>query len=214
MRVLLVIAIALSATPLPAGACSCDGTQSIGSVLASAEAVVVGRIKRHAGRDYSSEYPRPAIVVVEITESLKGGLEGDIEVATGQLCYQSFPSEDLRIGMSYVLPLTEIDLANHDDTFGLMIGPPRPNIPSYRMFILPSCSHSALLFDGARLYTSEFAAGGGRQLEYYMNLSVLRFLFATNLFSAWRAMPAIVAMLVLGAGFVLLRKRRMRNHGV
>ncbi|WP_116812867.1 hypothetical protein [Steroidobacter cummioxidans] len=190
------------------------GTQSIGGALASAEAIVVGRVKEHAEPDYSFQRLRPAAMVVEVTESLKGSLKGDIEIVEGLMCYQSFAAEDLKIGMSYVFPLTEIDLANPDDTFGLMIGSPTPNAPSYKMFVLPSCSHSALLLDGAKLYTNELTSDGGRRLEHYMNLSFLKLLFVTRLFDVWRAIPIIAIVIILCIGFVLVRKRRAQDHRV
>jgi hypothetical protein len=185
----------------------------MGRALASAEAVVVGRVKGHAAPDFSSGNPRPAAIVVEVTESLKGSLKGDIEIAKNLMCYQSFSSQDLKVGTSYVFPLAEIDVANPDDTFNVMIEPPGPNTPSHKMFVLPTCSHSALLLDGSKLYTNELTSSGGRRLEYYMSLLFMKVLFATGLFDVLRAI-AVIAATILCTGFIVFRRRRARARGV
>jgi hypothetical protein len=213
MRALpLVVAVVLGAAPAASIACTCAGTQSIGNALTIADAVVVGRVKKHLAPDYSQDHPRPGTVDVEVIDSLKGGITGNVEIAKTLACYQSFPEEDLEIGKSYVFPLTRIDLANPDDTVGLMIGSGDRKIPSYKMFRLPVCSHNALLLKGQALYTNELTASGGRRLDYYLPLSLVKVLLPIGLLSAWGVTALIVvAIIVCVVGIAATRRRRRES---
>ena len=88
MRTSLLFFASLLATPGASVACSCAGTQSIGNALARSDAVIVGMVTSHSEPDYSSEHPRPAIVNVEVVESLSGGVHGNIEIAKTMMCYR------------------------------------------------------------------------------------------------------------------------------
>src|SRR5690242_10437469 len=156
MRASLVLAGILGGFPASALACSCMGTQSIGDALTLADAVVVGKVLSHKEADYS-EHQRPALINVEVIQSMKGGAKGNIEIAKTLMCYQSFPEDDFEVGKSYVFPLEKIDLANADQSWGLMIGSDTP-IPSHEMFRLPTCAHNGLLLEGQSLYTSELTS--------------------------------------------------------
>lgn len=66
--------------------------------------MIVGKAKSHEEPDYSSKHQRPAIINVEVLESLKGGIKGNVEIAKTLMCYQSFPEDEFQIGKSYVFP--------------------------------------------------------------------------------------------------------------
>jgi hypothetical protein len=183
MRSPLLIAAILTGTPAASYACSCMGTQSIGNALVTADAAVVGKVTGHKEAEYS-DVRRPALINVEVIDSVTGGVKGNIEIAKSLMCYASFRDDDIEVGKSYLFPLEEIDLANPDHTWGLMIGSDSP-VPSYKMFTLPVCSHNALLLDGQGLYTSELTSDGGRRLEYYMPLLLVRTLLPIRLLGTW-----------------------------
>jgi hypothetical protein len=139
------------ATGTAPSACSCAGTQSIGIALATAESVVIGQVRERAAADYSSDHTRPAAIVVDVVQSLKGSVTGKIQIAESLMCYKSFRSEDLNVGVSYVFPLTQIDFANPDDTFDLIVESANSNAYRDRMYRLPVCSHNALLLTRQKL---------------------------------------------------------------
>src|SRR4051794_15067219 len=87
LRTSLLVAAVLACAPASSLACSCWGTQSIGNALTTADAVIVGKVERHIEPDYSSGHQRPAIIQVEVVESLKGGIKGNIEIAKTWMCY-------------------------------------------------------------------------------------------------------------------------------
>lgn len=151
MRASFLVAVLLGVGPAASFACSCLGAQSIGNALTAADEVVVGKVRGHKEPDYSSEHPRPALFDVEVIDALKGEVNGNIEIAKTMMCYQSFPEDDFEVGKSYVFPLQQIDLANPEQSWGLMIGSDSP-VPSHKMFRLPVCSHNALLVEGQSLY--------------------------------------------------------------
>jgi hypothetical protein len=189
------------------------GTQSIGNALTAADVVVVGRVKSHEEADYS-ETQLPAIINVEVIDSIKGDIKGNVEIAKTLMCYQSFSEDDLEVGKIYVFPLQQIDLSNAEQTFGLMIGSDMP-VPSHKMFRLPVCSHNGLLVDGQDLYTSELVPGGGRQLKYYMPLFVIRALLPIGLLSTWGIFVAIAIAAAVTVGSIVARKhRRKAKHAV
>jgi hypothetical protein len=180
--------------------------------LMSAEAVVVGRVKAHV--DGSYEPARPNRMVVEISKALKGSLIGDIEIAEDLMCYQSFSGDDFTVGKTFVFPLTQIDLANLEDTFGMLLGPIERDATSYKMFVLPTCSHTALLLSEGGLYTHELTPGGGQQLKYYMHVSLLKLLFSAGMFSIRVAISILAFVLLLSVGTVLVLRRRAKTHVV
>jgi hypothetical protein len=212
MRASFFVALLLSVAPTASFACSCSGTLSIGNALTLADAVVVGTVRGHREADYSSADQRPALINVEVTRSLKGGVNGSIEIAKTLMCYQSFPEDDFEVGKSYVFPLEQVDLANPDQARELMIWSDAP-VPSHKMFRLPVCSHNALLLEGQGLYTSELTSAGGRRLEYYMPLLFVRVLLPFGLLSIWGIL--IVIAVAATAAFVVVRnRRRKRPHAV
>jgi hypothetical protein len=216
MRASFLIAAILGGTPVASQACSCIGTQSVGSVLTSADAVIVGKVTGHTDQDYSYEHQRPAIINVEVVESLRGSIKGRVEIAKTLMCYQSIPEDDFEVGKAYVFPLEQIDLANTDQTWGLglMIGSDVP-IQNYKMFRLPVCAHNALLLDGRGLYTSELTSNGGRRLEYYMPLPVVKVLLPIGLLSIWSVLVLIAIAVSTAVAIVVIRKRRRTVvHGV
>ena len=182
------------------------GTQSIGNALTAADEVVVGRVKSHKEADYSETHI-PALINVEVIDSIKGDIKGNVEIAKTLMCYQSFSEDDLEVGRIYVFPLHRIDLSNAEQTFDLMIGSDMP-VPSHKMFRLPVCSHNGLLVDGQDLYTSELMPGGGRQLKYYMPLFVVRALLPIGLLSTWGIVVTIVIAATVTVGTIVARKRR------
>ena len=184
------------------------GTQSIGRALATAESVVIGRVRERAAPVYLSDDRRPAAIVVDVVQSLKGGVTGKIEIAESLMCYQSFNSKDFKVGMSYVFPLTQVDWTNPGDTFDLGVETGSPYATRYQMYRLPTCSHTALLLSGERLYTNELTAGVGRRLEPYMTLGFLKLLFATGLVGVWRYVGFVAILMAICAAFVFARKRR------
>jgi hypothetical protein len=129
------------------------------------------------------------------------------------MCNQSFWGEEFKVGTSYVFPLTEVDLTNSDDTLDMTIERRARNPPSYRMFVLPTCSHTALLVNEERLYTNELTYSGGRRLEYYMRLSVLRFMFKAGLFEM-RGVIVGVGVLMALLAFLVVRRRSAKVHSV
>ena len=215
MRASFLIAAMLGGTPVASLACSCMGTQSIGSALTSADAVIVGKVTGHKDQDYSYEHQRPAIINVEVVESLRGGSSGSVEIAKTLMCYQSIPEDDFEVGKTYVFPLEQIDLANTDQTWGLglMVGPDVP-VQNHKMFRLPVCAHNALLLDSRGLYTSELTAGGGRGFRY-MTLPLLKVLLPVGLLSSWVILVLIsIAVSMAVAIVVVRRRRRTAVHGV
>jgi hypothetical protein len=212
MRASLLVALLLGVAPAASFACSCSGTTSIGNALTLADAVVVGTVRGHKEADYSSTHQRPALIDVEVPGSLRGGVTGNIEIAKTLMCYGSFPEDDFEVGKSYVFPLAQVDLANPDQAWGLMIGSDSP-VPSHKMFRLPVCSHNALLMDGQSVYTSEPTAEGGRRLEYYMPMLLVRVLLPLGLLSVWGILIAI-AVLAAIALVVIRMRRRTRTHAV
>jgi hypothetical protein len=212
MRASFVVAGILGVLPASSLACSCMGIQSIGNALTLADAVVVGKVISHTEADYS-ENQRPALINVEVTQPLKGSAKGNIEIAKTLMCYQSFPEDDFEIGKTYVFPLEQIDLADPDQAWGLMIGSDRP-VPSHKMFRLPTCAHNGLLLEGQSLYTSELTPEGGRRLEYYMPLFLVRGLLPLGLLSMWGIVAAAVLMMALVALVAIRRRRRKVTHAV
>ena len=210
MQIVLPALAILGSIPAASMACTCSGTQSIGTALARSDTVIIGEVVSHVAPDFSVEHPRPGIVNVKIMESLKGKIEGTVEIAKTLACYQSFPEHDLRIGSAYVFPLQQINLANEDQAAGVMMESDE-KIASYKMFRLPTCSHNALLLDHRGLYTSELISGGGRRLEYYMPLSLMKSLFSLGLLSVWSIPTTAVVLCALAV--VLIRRRKTR-HGV
>lgn len=178
--------------PGTARACSCAGTASIGTALSRSEIVVVGRIKRRGeSPPQSSEsvvevFPDP--VVVEVIEVLKGNAPAEVLVSTDLFCYRTFDVEELEIGETFVLP---IGREKHGVRF------------------LPACSHSGLKLMDGELYTNEFARGGGRRLDHYMSLTMLRILLPLGVLDARR-------QAILAGGLALLSSwaftRRIRNR--
>jgi hypothetical protein len=95
-----------------------------------------------------------------------------------------------------------------------MIGSDSP-VPSHKMFRLPVCAHNALLLDGQGLYTSELTSSGGRRLEYYMPLVLVRALLPIGLLSNWGILVAIAILASASAAFIVVRKRRRKaKHAV
>jgi hypothetical protein len=129
------------------------------------------------------------------------------------MCYQSFPEDDLEIGKSYVFPLKQIDLANPDDALGLMIVSDK-TVPIHKMYRLPVCSHNALLLDGQGLYTNELTPDGGRKIDYYMPLFLVRVLLPFGLLSTWGIIAAIVIAASVTAAFIVRKRRRKATHAV
>jgi hypothetical protein len=82
------------------------------------------------------------------------------------------------------------------------------------MFGLPTCSHTALLLDGRELFTNELTAGGGRKLEYYMNLSPMTFFFAAGLMNLWEGIIIFALLTGTFLAFVLTRRRRLNRSPV
>ena len=214
MRSSFVFAALLCAAPASSLACSCWGTQSIGNALTTADAVIVGRVRSHKEASYTLENQRPAFIDVEVVESLKGSLIGKVEIAKTLMCYQSFPEDDFQVGKTYVFPLEQVDLANSDESFGLMIHTNSP-VPSYKMFKLPVCSHNGLLLDSNGLYTSELTGSGGRKLEYYMPLTLVKVLLPVGLLSVWGITVWAAFAVALAVTIVVIRMRRRKSrHGV
>ena len=113
-----------------------------------------------------------------------------------------------------MFPLRQIDLSDPDEAWGLMIGSDTP-VPSYKMFRLPVCSHNGLLVDGQGLYTNELVPGGGRRLEYYMPLFLVKVLLPLGLLSTWGMLVAIVTVAAATVVFIVVRKRRRKvKHAV
>jgi hypothetical protein len=212
MRASLLVVVILGVGPTVSYACSCAGTGSIGNALTLADAVVVGKVRGHREPDYSSDHQLPALIDVEVTDSLKGGVMGNIEIAKTMMCYQSFPEDDLEVGKFYIFPLQEIDLSNPEQAWGLMIGSDSP-VPSHKMFRLPVCSHNALFVDGHSLYTSEWAPGGGRQLDYYLPLILVQLLLPIGLLSIWGLLVAAAVAITATVVFVRRRRRKV-THAV
>jgi hypothetical protein len=177
--------------------------------LATAESVVIGQVRERTAPDYSPDHPRPGAIVVDVVQHLKGRVTGTIRIAESLMCYKSFRSEDLKTGMSYVFPLTQIDFANPDDTFDLMVDSANSNSYREQMYRLPVCSHNALLLTNQNLFTNELTVGGGRRLEPYMSLGLMKLLFATGLLSVWRVGGFIVVGVMICVAFVFVRKRRV-----
>jgi hypothetical protein len=213
MRASFFVALLLSVAPTASFACSCSGTLSIGNALTLADAVVVGTVRGHREAHYSSADQRPALINVEVTRSLKGGVNGSIEIAKALMCYQSFPEDDFEVGKSYVFPLERVDLANPGQARDLMIWSDSAPAPSHKMFRLPVCSHNALLLEGQGLYTSELTSAGGRRLEYYMPLLFVRMLLPLGLLSTWGIL-IVIAVAAAAAFFVVRNRRRNRPHAV
>ena len=109
-----------------------------------------------------------------------------------------------------MFPLRQIDLANPDEAFGLMIGSDE-KVPSYKIFRLPLCSHNALLLDGQKLYTSELISGGGRRLEYYMPLPLMKVLLPLGLLSTW-GMLSVSVIVVAMVAWVMRGKTRIGSR--
>jgi len=176
-----------------AQACTCAGIQGIGEALTRADAVIVARVLRQLPSNYERSdlmYRDP--MAFQVTKSLKGNLSGEVAVSTLFMCYRSFDLDDFKPGETYVLPLFQE--------------------PS-GMFLLPSCSHSALKLQDGRLYKSEFVTGGGRRLEDYMSLRLMEFLLPLGVLSTTVQIAASAVLCLVVLTILPLRLRRSQKVG-
>jgi hypothetical protein len=197
MRISVPVAVLLASAPVASFACSCMGTQSIGSAMESADAVVMGRVLPSEATSGDSFAPAK----FEVLKTLKGDARGDIYVSTQSLCYQSFNAEDFKQGEIFVLPLTAASPAPAG-------GPPPAFDAAWQ---LPGCSHNALLHKDGYLYTNELTADGGRVLDRYLSLPIFDFLFSMGAVN----LPVTFSYLGIIGGialaFALLRNWRLRR---
>jgi hypothetical protein len=163
-HLLALIAIGMTFMPVRALACSCWKTASIGTALTRAEIVVVGRVVRQLDSSAVETFEYQPPVVVKVIDALKGDVTDEILISTDFMCYRSFDLDDMKPGETFVFPIS------HTAKSGV--------------HILPSCSHSALKLVDGQLFTSEFIPGGGRRLDHYMSLPLMRFLLP------WRVLDA------------------------
>lgn len=170
--------------------------------FATADAVVIGRIERvrlaGAGE----------LLVVDVVKPLKGGVAGEVEIATGLMCYQSFSFEDFKIGEQYIFPLIAVEPSSSyiGQSLGLGEGPHSAKA-SDRLFTLPTCSHTALALVGEELYSNELTSDGGRRLEPYMSLPLLKFLFWAGFLSV-PGLLVYVSILILSISVLVWKKAK------
>ncbi|HEU4694783.1 MAG TPA: hypothetical protein VFS23_40730, partial [Vicinamibacterales bacterium] len=192
-------AICALLTPVEALACSCFGITGIGTALTRAETVVVGRVERRLDRPDDLDHPDhpemeilpyPAPIVVKVILVLKGEVAKEMRISTDFMCFRSFNLEDMKPGETFVFPIS--------GTSKSVVG------------FLPSCSHSALKLLDGELYTNEFIAGGGRRLDHYMSLALLRFLLPLGVLST-TVQVLIAAGLTLVIPMLITRRIRRRS---
>jgi hypothetical protein len=155
-------------------ACSCDGIGSIEDSMARAEAVVLAQVKGRALEDSFLSPMDGSPVVVEVVKALKGDVSGELYVTTLMMCSRSFDLEDLEVGQTYVLPMFRFDRTARDAIAERYkpIGKGGSTVDLARLFVLPSCAHSALALSEGKLYSNDQTAGG-RRLNFHSSLSSL-----------------------------------------
>jgi hypothetical protein len=203
IRFLASVAVPWAAVSAPALACTCLGTMDIGTAITLAETVVVGRVERRLDPDnwtnlrppspsednsIAVDVGYPAPLAVTVIEVLKGDAAGEIRITTDYMCYRSFDLEDIKPGETFVFPIFETA---------------EPGL-----HILPSCSHSAAKLVDGMLYTNDFVRGGGRRLDPYMSLSVVRVLLPLGLLHRWGQYFAAGVLLMLIPIVITHRIRR------
>jgi hypothetical protein len=175
VRLLFSIVLIFVALSERAAACTCNGISSISEAMSRAEAVVVVRIRGRAPADYNLNPLNPEPVIAEVIKSIKGNVQGEIYVSTLIMCYRSFDLEDFKPGKTYVFPLHHYDPTRPDGIPDFYSPPTDSDMktPIERLYLLPSCSHSALVLSDGKLYTREPTFGDGERFSYYQSLTSL-----------------------------------------
>lgn len=204
-RGLVVAALLMPAVTL---ACSCFDIQSIETAITDAPYVVIGRVEGVAPDEFHPDLDIPRSISIEIVDSLKGDLRGKIRIASIPLCYQSFPSWDLKPGSTFVFPLHPLDPFFLGATKQTAATHPDIQKIANQLYDLPRCSHTALALRGNKLYTNELGADGVHRLKYYARLSTFKLLMFTHLLNLPHLILWIVPAAVMGL-FVLHTRRRI-----
>lgn len=208
----IAVAVLLALAPSASLACSCMGTGSIGAAVTHTDEVIVGHLLRRASADFSHATFAPDALVFEVSRTLKGDVSGQVYVPASAPCYHSFRTEDLNVGGTYVLPLYPVDDAGLENINEVSLEPNSRTEPIGRWFNLPGCSHSALALVNGDLYKNEFTSGGGRRSEYYMSLSIMKFLLPLGLLDLRIALIYATVAAVLGVVLLVVwRKRKLRQ---
>lgn len=170
----------------PARASSCGEITSIGDALTRADIVVVAQVvRRHDSRVYEN-YPEPAVVTVQ--EVMKG--EAGKEMLVSSDYSGTFAVDRLGVGETFVIPTSSRTYNG--------------------MYLLPSCSHSALKLADGQLYTYEVVDDGSSSLEPYMSLTLLRALLPLRVLDS-RSQFVIAAGTVLLLSMLITRRSRNRD---
>ena len=131
-----------------AWSCSCFGTASIEETIAEQPVLVEGQVvslEQVTSKEYGTQVHS---VTLKVIKKLKGVVSSDTVTVEHWMCYASLYPELMKIGHTYILPLSE---------------------PSGGRYQLAGCAHSGMELISGKLYTFEQTKGIERRLQFYKN---------------------------------------------
>lgn len=188
--ILLWGACLVGVAPSAVRACSCMGVSPIAEEVERADAVIVGRAVRLAPTEGQHHHPLET-TVVEVLQSIKGDLTGEVHVSRHWMCYQTLPADELQEGMTYVLPLYRLK-----GEPAPMAGNPYPGLPLDRVFELPECAESGIVLQEGQKFSPEMLQGAERSVLRYLRRDIV-----------W----VVVGSLAIIGGIIWRARRRMRT---
>lgn len=134
-----------------AWSCSCFGTASIDETISREPILVEGQVlslERVTSKEYGIQVHS---VTLKVVKKLKGVVSSDTVTVEHLMCYASLYPELMKVGHSYILPLSEpINKGRHQ---------------------LAGCAHSGMELISGKLYTFEQSNGVDRRLQFYKTYS-------------------------------------------
>jgi hypothetical protein len=134
-----------------AWSCTCLGTASIEETIANQPILVVAqvvRLERVTSELYGSQVDG---VTLKVIKKLKGSVTSDTITVEHSVCYASLYPELMKVGHTYVLPLSEPINRGRNQ--------------------MAECAHTGMELIAGKLYTFEQAKGLERRLQFYKNYS-------------------------------------------
>ena len=131
--------------------CSCFRIASIAETIAREPVLIEGQVvsrEQVTSKEYGTQVDS---VTLKVIKKLKGVVSSESVTVEGSMCYASLYPELMKVGHSYVLPLSE----------------PINNGPHQ----LAGCAHSGMELISNKLYTFEQAKGIKRRLQLYKSYS-------------------------------------------
>jgi hypothetical protein len=146
----LVATVLLALIPAIAVPCSCFGIATIEKTIQARPVLVEARVIALEEYDTKEFGHQVHSVTLEVRNVLKGSMKAKTIVVEHWMCYASLYLELMKVGHTYVLPLST---------------------PTDGRYQLAGCAHSGLELIGGKLFTFEQAEGSERRLQFYMNYS-------------------------------------------